>query len=76
MEEVRKTKINDAFVTDGVIRPDGLLEHDMYIAQVKTPAELKREWDYYKIIKTMKGEAGVRLACGLGPARWSKSSAE
>jgi len=56
MEEVHKMKINDAFVTDGVIRPDGLLEHDMYIVQVKTPAESKREWDYYKIIKTMKGE--------------------
>jgi branched-chain amino acid transport system substrate-binding protein len=56
MEEVRKMKINDAFVTDGVIRPDGLLERDMYIVQVKTPAESKREWDYYKIIKTMKGE--------------------
>ena len=56
MEQLRKTKINDIFTTDGVIRPDGLLEHDMYIVQVKTPAESKREWDYYKIIKTMKGE--------------------
>jgi branched-chain amino acid transport system substrate-binding protein len=56
MEQLHKTKINDMFVTDGVIRPDGLLEHDMYIVQVKTPAESKREWDYYKLIKTMKGE--------------------
>ena len=56
MEQLRKTKINDMFVTDGVIRPDGLLEHDMYIVQVKTPAELKGDWDYYKILKTMKGE--------------------
>jgi branched-chain amino acid transport system substrate-binding protein len=56
MEQLRKTKINDMFVTDGVIRPDGLLEHDMYIVQVKTPAESKGDWDYYKILKTMKGE--------------------
>ena len=56
MDEVRKTKINDAFVQDGVIRPDGLLEHDMYIVQVKTPAESKGAWDYYKVLKTMKGE--------------------
>ena len=56
LEELHKTKINDAFVADGVIRPDGLLEHDMYIVQVKTPAESKGEWDYYKILKTMKGE--------------------
>jgi branched-chain amino acid transport system substrate-binding protein len=56
MDEVRKTKINDMFVQGGVIRPDGLLEHDMYIVQVKTPAESKGDWDFYKILKTMKGE--------------------
>jgi branched-chain amino acid transport system substrate-binding protein len=56
MDQVRKTKINDVFTTDGWIRPDGLLEHDMYIAEVKTPAESKGAWDYYKILKTMKGE--------------------
>jgi branched-chain amino acid transport system substrate-binding protein len=56
MEEVRNMKINDAFVTEGVIRPDGLLEHDMYIVQVKTPAESKSDWDFYKVLKTMKGE--------------------
>jgi branched-chain amino acid transport system substrate-binding protein len=56
MDELHKIKVNDAFTQNGVIRPDGLLEHDMYIAQVKTPAESKGEWDYYKIIKTMSGE--------------------
>ncbi len=56
MEQIRKTKINDVFVTDGVIRPDGLLEHDMFIVQVKTPAESKGDWDFYKILKTMRGE--------------------
>ena len=63
LEQLHKTKINDMFVTDGVIRPDGLLEHDMYIVQVKTPAESKGDWDYYKILKTMKGdEAFGKLA--------------
>ncbi len=56
MEQNHKTKVNDMFVMDGVIRPDGLLEHDMYIVQVKTPAESKGDWDFYKILKTMKGE--------------------
>jgi branched-chain amino acid transport system substrate-binding protein len=56
MDEIRKTKIDDMFAQGGVIRPDGLLEHDMYIVQVKTPAESKGAWDYYKVLKTMKGE--------------------
>jgi branched-chain amino acid transport system substrate-binding protein len=56
MEQLHKTRVNDMFVKDAPIRPDGLLEHDMYIVQVKTPAESKGDWDFYKILKTMKGE--------------------
>jgi branched-chain amino acid transport system substrate-binding protein len=56
MDELHKMKINDAFVQDAVIRADGLLEHDMYIMEVKKPSESKGEWDYYKLLKTMKGE--------------------
>ncbi len=68
LEQIHKTKVNDIFVTDGVIRPDGLLEHDMYIVQVKTPAESKGDWDYYKILKTMKGdEAFGKLADSTCP---------
>jgi branched-chain amino acid transport system substrate-binding protein len=39
-----------------VIRADGLMEHDMYIMQVKTPAESKGPWDYYKLVDTMSGD--------------------
>jgi branched-chain amino acid transport system substrate-binding protein len=56
MEQLHKTRVNDMFVKDAPIRADGLLEHDMYIVQVKTPAESKGDWDFYKILKTMKGE--------------------
>jgi len=54
-DELRKTKINDAFVQDGVIRADRLLEHDMYIMEVKKPSESKGEWDC-KLLSTVKGE--------------------
>jgi branched-chain amino acid transport system substrate-binding protein len=56
MDELHKMKINDAFVQNATIRPDGLLEHDMYIMEVKKPSESKGEWDYYKLLKTMSGE--------------------
>ena len=68
MDELHKMKINDAFVQDATIRADGLLEHDMYIMEVKKPAELKGPWDYYKLIKTMKGdEAFGKLADSACP---------
>jgi branched-chain amino acid transport system substrate-binding protein len=56
MDQLRKTKIDDMFTSDGVIRPDGLMQHSMYVMQVKTPAGSKAPWDYYKLVKTMSGE--------------------
>ena len=68
MEQLHKTRVNDMFVKDAPIRADGLLEHDMYIVQVKTPAESKGDWDFYKILKTMKGdEAFGKLADSACP---------
>ena len=56
MDELRKTKVDDMYTSDGVIRPDGLMQHSMYVMQVKTPAESKGPWDHYKLLKTMSGE--------------------
>jgi branched-chain amino acid transport system substrate-binding protein len=56
MAELRKEKIDDMFTSDGHIRPDGLMEHTMYIFQVKTPAESKGPWDYYNMVEKMSGD--------------------
>jgi branched-chain amino acid transport system substrate-binding protein len=56
MAQLKKTKINDMFAKDGYIREDGLMIHTMYVYQVKKPSESKYPWDYYKVIKVMKGE--------------------
>jgi branched-chain amino acid transport system substrate-binding protein len=55
MAQLRKTKIDD-FFAKGYIRQDGSFIHDMYLMQVKTPAESKEPWDYYKITATIPGE--------------------
>ena len=56
MAQLKKAKINDMFTKNGYIRADGLMVHTMYVMQVKTPAESKYPWDYYKVIKVMSGE--------------------
>ena len=56
MAELRKVKIDDMFTSNGKIRADGLMEHEMYIMQVKTPEESKYPWDYYRLVETMPGE--------------------
>jgi branched-chain amino acid transport system substrate-binding protein len=56
MAHLKQTKINDMFTKNGYVRADGLMVHTMYVMQVKTPAESKHPWDYYKVIKVMSGE--------------------
>ena len=56
MEQLRSTKIDDMFTEDGKIRADGLMEHSMYVMQVKKPEESKYPWDYYHVVQTMPGE--------------------
>jgi branched-chain amino acid transport system substrate-binding protein len=56
MDELHKAKIDDMFTNNGVIRADGLMEHDMYVMQVKKPSESKYPWDYYRVVKKMSGE--------------------
>lgn len=54
------TPINDMFTKNGIIREDGRMVHDMYLAQVKTPAESTNEWDLYNIIRTIPAEEAFR----------------
>ena len=56
LAKMRATPVHDVFTDHGEIRPDGLMVHDMFLAQVKTPAESHGRWDYYKIIATVPGE--------------------
>lgn len=54
------TPVNDMFAKNGKVRADGRMVHDMYLAQVKTPAESKGEWDLYKIVRTIAGDEAYR----------------
>jgi branched-chain amino acid transport system substrate-binding protein len=70
MAELKKTRINDMFAKDGYIRADGVMVHEMYVMQVKTPRESKYPWDYYKVVKRMNGEEAfgpITGQCPLAP---------
>lgn len=51
--KMREMPVNDFFAQNAKIRPDGRLEHDMYLIQVKSTEESKGPWDYYKILRTI-----------------------
>jgi len=56
MRNMRDTPVDDFFAHNGHIRADGLMVHDMYLFQVKTPAESKAPWDYYKLVATIPAD--------------------
>jgi branched-chain amino acid transport system substrate-binding protein len=56
LAQLKKAKVNDVFAKNGYVRGDGRMVHDMYLMQVKTPAESTEPWDYYKVVQTFKGD--------------------
>jgi branched-chain amino acid transport system substrate-binding protein len=70
MEQLKKTKINDMFAKNGVIRPDGRMVHDMYLMEVKKPSESKYPWDYYKVVQTIPGDQAYATKAESKCALW------
>lgn len=60
MAKMKELPINDFFATNGRIRADGRMVHDMYVYEVKKPAESKFPWDYYKLRATIPADAAFR----------------
>jgi branched-chain amino acid transport system substrate-binding protein len=44
---------SDVFGKNMQVRADGRLVHDMYLMQVKKPAESKSDWDFYDLRRTI-----------------------
>ncbi len=58
--QMRKMKINDFMTKDGWLREDGRVMRDMYLEEVKSPAESKYPFDYFKILATIPPDQAFR----------------
>jgi branched-chain amino acid transport system substrate-binding protein len=56
MAQMRKTKVNDFYAKNGTVREDGRMIHDMFLYEVKSQADSKYPWDYYKLMATVPGD--------------------
>jgi branched-chain amino acid transport system substrate-binding protein len=70
MAQLKKTKINDFYTSNGYIRQDGVLIHDMYLVEVKKPSESKGPWDLYKVVQTIPGEQAYTTKAESKCALW------
>jgi branched-chain amino acid transport system substrate-binding protein len=69
LAQLHKSKVNDMYAK-GSIRPDGRMVHDMYLMQVKTPAESNEPWDYYRIVATIPGDQAFTTKAESRCALW------
>ncbi|HUH77955.1 MAG TPA: ABC transporter substrate-binding protein [Devosia sp.] len=60
MSTMKQTPTDDALLGKGMVREDGRKIHDMYLFQVKSPAESKGPWDYYNVLATIPAEQAFR----------------
>ena len=73
MKKMHEMPVNDMFAKNGKIREDGRMVHDMYLFQVKTPAESKAPWDYYKLKGTVKGDDAFQSLANSRCPQFKKS---
>ncbi|WP_241132372.1 ABC transporter substrate-binding protein [Achromobacter insuavis] len=67
---LRANKLDDVYIKNGVVRPDGRVVHDMYLLQVKTPEESKAPWDYFKVVQTIDGNEAFTTQAETRCALW------
>ncbi len=58
--KMKSMPTDDMLFGKGTIREDGRKIHDMYLLQVKAPAESKGPWDYYKVRATIPAAEAFR----------------
>lgn len=70
-EKLRELPVRDAFAGDGRVLANGRMVYDWHLMQVKTPAESKGRWDYYKALRTIPGTVAFQTVeasgCKLAP---------
>jgi branched-chain amino acid transport system substrate-binding protein len=68
VEKMKSMPTDDKLFGKGSIRVDGRKLHDVYLFEVKKPAESKAPWDYYKLRATIPAAEAFRpLADGGCP---------
>lgn len=60
MAKMKEMPTDDPLFGKGSVRADGRKMHDMYLFEVKKPAESKGPWDYYKQISVLPAEQAFR----------------
>ncbi len=68
VDRMKATVTEDPLFGRTMVRRDGRAVHDMFLFEVKKPAESAGRWDYYKLVATIPAEQAFRPMEGGGCA--------
>lgn len=60
LKAMREMKIEDFFVQNGELYPNGRLIHDMYLIEVKKPDEVTEKQDFLKLVATVPAKEAFK----------------
>jgi len=66
LDWMKANPTDDPLFGKGSILPNGRVLHDMYLYQVKSPAESKGPWDYYKLVATIPAKDAFQTMAQSG----------
>ena len=58
--KMRELPVSDAILDSATVREDGRVMRPFYLFEVKTPAESRKPYDYYKLIREIPAEDAAR----------------
>jgi branched-chain amino acid transport system substrate-binding protein len=58
--KMKELPVDNAFTRNGVLRTDGQMVHDLFLAEVKSPTESNGDWDQIKILSVIPPDQAFR----------------
>jgi branched-chain amino acid transport system substrate-binding protein len=65
-KKLKELPVDDMFAQGGKVLENGRMVHDLYLFEVKKPAESKKPWDYYKQLAVVPGDKAFPTAKDSG----------
>ncbi len=60
LKTMRESNMDDFFVQNGKLFPNGRLIHDMHLLKVKAPADIKEKDDFFELVSTVPADRAFR----------------
>ena len=58
--KMKEMPVDDFFAPGAMLREDGRLMNDLFLVEVKTPAEVTQSWDLLKVVRRVPAEEIIR----------------